>query len=307
MLHPVIPKERLELLMSECHSPVKTVSPKTAIPIRIHSYRIHEDLDVFQLCHCVLGIVKKHGSRSVQNDLRVVDALVACRIRDVDSSAADNLLLEAMELGSEVPSSWAGLITRVCSAVNGVSVQKLIAFWQRHWSRDWLCIDNVQKPQETLIEQALEIGTDDAVVFAAFVASNQGHRRDRPVLPQVAARVVGRLCDSKDNATGDERGMKIELLLQQALDPRELNTWANPDIVNSIRDKPWQLDRLAERLREIVNVRGRFDQEQLRKYLGVFVERRFDFPVEISHSALEAILRLDEIMVTPLNDDDWQS
>jgi len=92
MLRPIIPKERLELLMGECQSAVKSLSPKSAIPIQIHSYRRQQDLDLFQLCNCVLGIVKEHGSRSVRNDSRVVDALVGSQIRGVDSNAAEKLL-----------------------------------------------------------------------------------------------------------------------------------------------------------------------------------------------------------------------
>ncbi|MDA1277876.1 MAG: hypothetical protein O2960_28090 [Verrucomicrobia bacterium] len=306
MLHPIIPKERLELLIGECQSAVKSLSPKSAIPIQIHSYRRQQDLALFQLCNFVLGIVKKHGSRSVRNDARVVAALVGSPIRGVDSNAAEKLLQEAIELGSEVPSFWAGLIVRVCSAVHGVSLDRLFTFWQRHWSRDLLWINNVQEPHETLIEEALDLGTNDGVSFAAFLASTQRHPPGRQISSQLAERITHSLCDSINAASGDERSMKVQLLLQQALDPRELNTWANPEIVNAIRGEPWQLDRLAGRLKEMVNVRAGFDEEQLRQQLGVFVERRLEFPVEVSLAALEAILRIDEIMATPLSDNDWQ-
>jgi hypothetical protein len=56
----------------------------------------------------------------------------------------------------------------------------------------------------------------------------------------------------------------------------------------------------------MVNSRHRFDQEQLRKGLGEFVETRSEFPVEISLAAMEALLRVDEIVATSLSDSDWQ-
>ena len=195
---------------------------------------------------------------------------------------------------------------RVCSAVHGVSVDRLFAFWKRHWSKDLLWIDNVEKPQETLIEQALDLGTNYPVDFAAFLASNPRRHPERSIPSQLAERVIQSLCDSINATTGDERLMKIQLLLQQALHPRELKIWADPEIVNTIRGEPWQLDRLAGRLIGVVNLRGRFDQEQLRQQLGVFVESRLEFPVEVSLAALEAILRIEEIMATPLSDNDWQ-
>lgn len=152
----------------------------------------------------------------------------------------------------------------------------------------------------------MNLGTNDAVSFAAFLASNPSRQPESPISSQLAERVVHGLCDSINATSGDERTMKIRLLLQQALHPRELDTWANPEIVNAIRCKPRLLNRLAGRLKEMVTVRARFDESQLRQKLGVFVERRLEFPVEVSLAALEAILRLDEIMVTPISDNDWQ-
>lgn len=143
MLYPIIPTQRLQLLMGECQSAVKCLSPNSVIPIQIHGYTVQYDFPSFQLCNCVIGIIKKYGTQSVRNDFTLVDSVVFSRICGVDKNDAEKLLQEAFELGSDMPSFWAGLIVRVCSAVHGISLDRLFTFWQRHWSTDLLRIDNV--------------------------------------------------------------------------------------------------------------------------------------------------------------------
>jgi hypothetical protein len=198
------------------------------------------------------------------------------------------------------------LITKICSTAEGVDVRQLLDFWTQHCS-EWLVWgDGSQKPQEPLIEQALDIGTQDAVRLAAFLASNSGPPRSNLISPQLAERVVCSLCSSIETSNGDERLLNVQLLLQQTPNTYELSTWRNPEIIDVIRGQHWLLDRLAERLRDMVNSKYRFDPEQLRKGLGVFVEKRSEFPVEIPLAAMEALLRADEIVATPLSDSDWQ-
>ncbi len=303
-LRPVIAEGRFEHLMSKSQSVVKSLSPLTAIPIQLHHYAPGDSADVFQLCNCVVDIVQKHGSQFVRNDRAMVNMLACSRFRSIESSVAQELLRKTNDI--QLPSLWPGLIARVCSTAEGLDVRQLFDFWKRHFSKDLIWVANVEQPQEALIEQALDIGTRDAVSFAAFLATNTGAHRDIRIRSELAERVVRSLCDSIESSSGDERLMNIQLLLQQALDAREVATWANPEIVDVIRGQHWQLQRLAERLREMVNSRRRFDQEELRKGLGVFVEKRREFPVEIPLAAMDALLRVDEISATALSDSDWQ-
>ena len=303
-LRPVIAEASFEQLMRKSHSVAKCLSPFSAVPVQLRHFRTGVSVDVMRVCDCVVEIVQKHGSLFVRNDRGIVDFVAGSEFRAVTSLEAHNLLRKTNDL--KLPSCWAGLITRVCSTAEGVSVSQLLDFWRRHHSMDMLWICNVQKPQEALIEQALDIGTRDAVYFAAFLASNRGLHRDISIPLHLSERVVRGLCDSIVSASGAERPMSVELLLQQAPGAHELATWANPEIVNLIRGQHWQLERLADRIREMVNSRSGFDQEQLRRALGRFVEKRSEFPVEIPLAALDALLRADEIAATPLSDSDWQ-
>lgn len=119
-------------------------------------------------------------------------------------------------------------------------------------------------------------------------------------LPPFWPSLVTKICSTAEGV--DVR----QLLLQQTPNTYELSTWRNPEIIDVIRGQHWLLDRLADRLRDMVNSKYRFDPEQLRKGLGVFVEKRSEFPVEIPLAAMEALLRVDEIVATPLSDNDWQ-
>lgn len=301
-LLPIISEERLEHLMNHSHSIVKSLSPRSTIPIWIHSYEHDVSLDVFQLCNCVVDVVRKHGCQFVRNDSTVIDHLVNSDFDGITSSAADDLLRKTVNL--KLPSFWAGLFVRVCSTAQGVDVARLLDFWHRHFSRDLLWIERFQTPHEDMISQALKIGTQEAISLAAFLASGGVHHHDKAIPSQLSERIVRSLCESIQSSSGEERYINVRLLLQQAPAACELAVWTKPE---NIPEGQWAVDQVARRFRKIANFRFGFDHEQLRKNFGVFVDKRTEYPVEIPLAAIDAIIRIDEIAATPLSDSDWQN
>ncbi len=304
---PIVPKKEFNRLKKQCYPILKSLSSHHFNPFRIRGWKHFKYGDSFELCNCVVGVINKHGNSCVWIDQHLIHSLVDSEFKSVKASEAHELLQKASI--TKLPSSWSGLIIRICSSVENIDVNKLLNFWQYQYSEGIVLIGNVQQPQETIIKQLLDVDTADAVHLAAFIASNrQDFTPERLSIDiQLEEIIAHKLCELIESSSDDDgRKLNIRLLMNLAPNSCELTMWANNENIDSISGDIWQVNRVADRLREIVDSKRTIDSEKLREKFGIFIVNRTQYPFQVSLAALDALLRLDEISTTPLRDKDWQ-
>lgn len=302
-LETMMPPERFTLLMKGAQTLAKVLSPHSVLPVRLHGWSAERRFDPFQACECVVDIIKKHGPRRVQLDGHLV-YFVSRGPTKVTQQGASRLLRKAKEI--ELPPAWAGLVVRLCGAVDESDLEELLTFWARHFCRQ-IILENESPQNKVVIRRLLERDTADAIRLAAFLASVGTDEPIEPVSDALTERIVRALCKIVPESSGENQIATILLLFQQVPHPSEISTLSTPQAIRLMQEDPWLAIQMCGRIAEMVDPKHNFNKGHLWNELAVLVEKRREFPHSIPNAALNALIYLGETMCDPLADHDWQN
>lgn len=227
-----------------------------------------------------------------------------------ETNTADRLLRKSLELPGTTPLSLFVIV--FCATNPDVNITLLLQLWEKNESAHISRIAMSQISVE-VIEAVLTVKSDVAVRLAAFLmATITRNQTDRNIFEapkhteQLFVRVHAALCDSLSRSTSMKKSLAATLLLNLPAHEQELKMWAQQSFLEAIDfDGIFGVD-LEHRFDTLVRNRGVVVSEEIRSGLRVFVDRRSDFPIQLSLAALEATLVLDELVSSGVSDKDWQ-
>jgi hypothetical protein len=273
---------------------------KNSSPFRLVHFSNQIDLDLHKLCLLVIDVLTRKGAKFVSSDAGALRWMFHGTSIRTSLEQAKEVIDKSSEVA--VPESWAGIFVAFCALAEGIDAECILDFWMRLGSPDVSAFRDGQN--ERLLEGLLAISSPNADRLAAYLSSSIVSRFNRNQNAAVLSEVSIRLCKSMI-ASSSPSINDLLLLLRQMPVKEELDIWTNEKLQEIICDVPWAIERLADRFGEIVSVPGAAS-DSLRKRFGEFIQVRGQYPVEIAIAALDAILRIDELTCSPLDDADWR-
>lgn len=268
-------------------------------------------IPLHKILRVALNIVEKEGVEHISKARGLDGFLWRQRVQSVTTQEAEHLLGQANSLPS-LPSDWAGAVLRVCFNLPELNLDLLLNFWEKNESSKPRIIyyfreEELSDGYNRLLEKLLSSSRASALrMGTAIAACGRLNNRTQSLLRDRLLAEPANYLNGDDTSYEFYQAMFYRTLLN--LDPslEEFSLWVQPEVVHRMCKNPWMLEQLRRRFGSVTDPNYRLDHEQLRQQLSSFIVRRYDYPQTVVLGALEAILKIDEINLPPLDDTVWQ-
>jgi|GEM_PF-3750963 len=258
-----------------------------------------------KILRVALNIVENEGIERINEARGLHGFLRRCRMQPVTIEEAENLLYQANML-PPLPSIWAGAILQLCLDLPELNLDILLDFWDKNETGKPRFIyfpeDKLSDKHNQFLEKLLNSSRPSALRLGiAIVAYGSPNEKIQNCLRERL------LVESLSYLNSDDTPYAFYQAVFN-LDPslEEFSLWLELEVVNRICHKPLVLDQLRRRFLSATDPKYQLSHEQLRQQLSSFIVRRYDYPPTLVLGALEAILKIDEINLPPLDNTLWQ-
>ena len=231
-----------------------------------------------------------------------------CQIESVTSKDVNKLLIKSKNLNS-LPSVWAGAIFYLCMNSPSLNLDLFIEFWEIN--QDTM-IHRIPDFDQTLkksdfLEEILAKKQKNTLKLAA-VLIREGIKIDQSTQDKLYDQLLNGFKNNNFNTENDQM-ILYSALFELTPKIEEFSVWHCQKIIDEIAKSVFSLRELCQRFLSLSNPNNSgfvLEYKSLRKALMVFIANRKDYPSALVLSASEAILKIDEANLPPLQDQDWQ-
>lgn len=263
------------------------------------------DIPLHKILRVAFNIVESEGIERISKARALHGFLWRRKLQLVTREEVEKLLCQANSL-PPLSCDWAGATLKLCLDTPTMNVDILLDFWEKNEKvkpRFIYFPDNeLSEDHNQLLEKLLNSSRASALRLGiAIVAHGKPNKKIQNLLRDQL------LAESSSYLNSEDTPYAFYQALFN-LDPslEEFSIWLKPEIVNSICNKPWILGQIRRRFSSATDSKYQLDHKQLQQHLSYCIIHRSKYPETVVLGALEAILKIDEINLPPLDNTVWQ-
>ncbi len=293
-------------------SPLANILAIPTMPINLFngwSASTHGSIQLTKLLNVAIKIAQNNGVKYL-GDAKGLDGILChAIIEQPDDEDTEFLLFQAISL-SPLPRIWAGALFLVCLHTSSLNLDNLVIFWQTNKDLKRISLFNDSRhhsfDKSDIINYLLckcNQNTNILPLITAIIESGASIDKN------TQNKIYDQLFSALDNYLDDEPTIILfcQALLNLPLTIKEFEFWQQPKVIQVItKSSYYLLNRINQRFLEIsYSSSSQLNYQNLRNTLNTFIEQRKYYPLEIVLSALEAILKIDELNSPELKQEDW--
>jgi hypothetical protein len=259
-------------------------------------------IPLYKIINIVRMILEKEGLSRV-NDARLLGGAIYQNKVQIPRKEELELLLSQLSNLPSLSAAWVPCIIRLSRDVPGFNINFLLDYWEGNE------VSNLLFPfahKETskwnkFLKKLLRSDRASAVRLGMLITAHIKPVREAENI--LRDKLLGELGLHLNN---DTHHCFYLALLNLSPSLEEFALWTKPEVIGYVRESSQILTSISQRFMIATRAETKIDSMKLREKLSIFIANRCDYPAAIVQGALEAILKIDEANLQPLDSKSWQ-